>query len=240
MERHDSSLAVPPLSSANGDAPALAAALKQSHIDIEAEKNALARTLHDEIGGLLVGVTMDMGWIASQPGLADTVKEKLARAQALMRAAIDMARELVEDLKPTLLENVGLYPTLRWHMKASCKAVSVPYTESFPETEAPMTPEVRIGVFRIFQEALKDVLSQRNPTGLSMRVEVIEKILHCHLIHQSEGWFGNAAHSASPETSMRLRAQRVGGTLQWSRTINGRHLHLRVPLISSDAYCPQE
>jgi signal transduction histidine kinase len=216
----------------------LAAALKQSHIDIEDEKNALARTLHDEIGGLLVGVIMDMGWIADQPGLADTVKEKLARAQALMRAAIDMARELVEDLKPTLLDNVGLYPTLRWHMKASCKPASVPYSESFPETEAPMTPEVRIGVFRIFQEALKDVLSQRNPTGLSMRVEVIEHILHCHLVHQSE--FVNAAHSASSETSMRLRAQRIGGTLQWSRTLIGRHLHLQVPLISSETYCFQD
>jgi signal transduction histidine kinase len=180
-----------------------------------------------------------MGWIANQPGLADNVKQKLARAQGLMRAAIDRKRELVESLKPTLLDNVGLYPALRWHMKTSCEATSVPYTESFPESEHSMAPEVRIGVFRIFQEALKDVLSQRTPMGLSVRVEVLGDILHCHLLHQSQG-YGNAAHSVSPETSMHLRAQHVGGSLQWSRTTTGRHLHLQVPLNASEACLSRE
>ena len=152
-------------SASNDDAAALARAFDQSHIDVEAEKDALARTLHDDIGGLLVGVIMDMGWVANQPHLADAVKEKLARAQGLLRVAIDMTRDLVEDLKPTLLDNVGLYPTLRWHIKASCDAARIPYTESFPLAESRMAPEVRVGVFRIFQEALKEVLSQRTPTG---------------------------------------------------------------------------
>ncbi len=240
MEGQDSSPAGSSRSSPNDDAPALVAALKQSHVDMEAEKDALARTLHDDIGGLLVGAIMDMGWIANQPGLANTVETKLARAQGLMRAAIDMTRELVESLKPTLLDNVGLYPTLRWHMKASCTAACIPYTETFPVSEDPMPPEVRIGIFRIFQEALKDVLSQRTPIGLSVKVEVISDILHCHLIHQSEGRCAAAAHSASPETSMHLRAQRVGGTLRWSRTTAGRHLHLQVPLTSSKAPSFQE
>jgi signal transduction histidine kinase len=240
MEGQDSLPTVSSRSSPNDDAPALVAAFKQSHVDIEAEKDALARTLHDDIGGLLVGAIMDMGWIATQPGLANTVETKLARAQGLMRAAIDMTRELVEKLKPTLLENVGLYPTLRWHMKASCKAASIPYTENFPVSEDPMPAEVRIGIFRIFQEALKDVLSQRTPIGLSVKVEVISDILHCHLSHQSEGRCATAAHSTSPETSMHLRAQRVGGTLQWSRTTAGRHLHLQVPLTSSEVPFSQE
>jgi signal transduction histidine kinase len=227
-------------SSPNDDAPALVAAFKQSHVDIEAERTTLARTLHDDIGGLLVGAIMDMGWIANQQGLAGTVEDKLARAQGLMRAAIDMTRELVENLKPTLLDNVGLYPTLRWHMKASCKAASIPYTENFPVSDDLMPPEVRIGVFRIFQEALKEVLSQCTPTGLSVKVEVIGDILHCHLSNQSEGCSDTATHSASAETSMHLRAQRVGGTLQWNRTAAGRHLHLQVPLTFSEAHCSQE
>jgi signal transduction histidine kinase len=229
---------VPPRStrsSPNDDASALIAAFKQSHVDIEAEKGALARILHDDIGALLVGAVMDMGWIANQPGLADTVEDKLVRAQGLMRAAIDMTRELVENLKPTLLDNVGLYPTLRWHIKASCKAAAIPYTESFPAYEDPMLPEVRIGVFRIFQEALKNVLSQCTTTGLSVKVEVLGDTLHCHLTNESRLRSAPAARSASAETSMHLRAQRVGGTLQWSRTTAGRHLHLQVPLTSPEA-----
>lgn len=231
METHSIPLS---RSSRNDDAPALVRAFDQSQVEIEAEKGALARTLHDDIGGLLVGVIMDLGWVANQPNLGDTVKAKLARAQGLMRTAIDLTRVLIEDLKPTLLDNVGLYPTLRWHMKASCDAACVLYTESFPLSEARMTPEVRLGVFRIFKEALREVLSQRAPTGLSVKAEVIDGVLHCHLIHQSESHADAAAHLRSPETSMHLRARHMGGSLQWGSTPTGRHMHLQVPLIAPE------
>jgi signal transduction histidine kinase len=230
MDKKDSSPDFPPSASSHDGVAALEAALEQSQVDIEADKLALVRLLHDDLGGILVGATMDMGWIALQPGLVPMVREKLARAQALMRAAIDMTRDLIETTRPTLLENVGLYPTLRWHMKASCKAASVPYTESFPDSEGAMAPDIRIGIFRIFQEALKDVLSERTPSDLSVSVEMIGAVLHCHLVHQSEGRSGNAAHCPSPEASMHRRAQRVGGSLQWSTTVTGRHLHLQVPI----------
>jgi signal transduction histidine kinase len=223
---------VSPPRSSDDETSAVSVALGQSQIDIEVEKSAIARTLHDDIGGLLCGAVMDLGWIANQPDLSDTVKARLARAQALMGAAIDIKRRLIENLRPTLLDNIGLYPTLRWHMKTTCEAASVPYTESFPELESALNSETRIGVFRIFQEALKNVLSERAPSDVSLNVEVIGDILHCHLVHRSEGCSSGVTSSPSPETSMRCRADRVGGSFQWSDTGTGRHLHLQVPLSS--------
>jgi signal transduction histidine kinase len=220
--------------SLHDEAPALAAALNQSQIDIEAEKSVLVRTLHDDLGGLLVGAIMDMGWIANQSGLPGVVKDKLARAQGLMRAAIDLKRELIENLRPSLLENVGLYSTLRWAMKASCEAAGVPYTESFPTCEPiMMSTQVKIGVFRIFQEALKSALGQSSPVDLSLTVEVIGGTLHCHLIHRSTAHVAVASVQPS-DTTMHHRATRIGGTLHWSKTpMGGRHMHLQVPLSSS-------
>ena len=144
--------------------------------------------------------------------------------------AIDMARELVENLHPTLLDNIGLYPTLRWHLKARCTAAAVPYTDSFPASEEPMAPEVRIGVFRILEEALKNLFSQSTPNSLSLRVEIIDEILHCHLNHETGDGCCGAAHSACPETSMHLRAKSIGGTLRWNRAKAEQHLHVQVPL----------
>jgi signal transduction histidine kinase len=214
-----------------GEAKALAAALKQSQIDMEAEKCALGRTLHDDMGGLLIGAIMDMGWIADQPGLSDTVRKKLAKAQGLMRALIDMQRELIENLRPSLLDNVGLYSTLRWHMKASCRTAGVAYTECFPNSERIMNSETKIGVFRIIQEALKSTLRQPALADLSLTVEVIDDTLHCHLLHRSTAKAGCDNSGRSPETSMHLRAGRVGGTMQWSKSLAGRrHMHLQVPL----------
>lgn len=214
-----------------GEAKALTAALKQSQIDIEAEKCALGRTLHDDMGGLLIGAIMDMGWIANQPGLSEKVKMKLAKAQGLMRALIDMQRELIENLRPSLLDNVGLYSTLRWHMEASCRTAGVPYTECFPNSERMMNPETKIGVFRIIEEALKNTLRQGALADLSLTVEVIDDTLHCHLLHRSTAKDTPDNSARSPETSMHLRAGRVGGTMQWSKPLAGRrHLHLQVPL----------
>jgi signal transduction histidine kinase len=238
METQESFPIASPPSSPN-EALALAAALNQSQIDIEAEKSALVRALHDVLGGLLVGAIMDMGWIAKQPGLPDAVEGKLARAQVLMRSAIDMARDLIENLRPTLLDDVGLYSTLRWHMRASCEAASVSYKESVPSSEQTMNTEIKIGVFRIFQEALKSALSQSAPADLALAVEVIGDTLHCHLVHRSTAQDVGEHSAPSPETSMHHRAERVGGTLQWSKTpTGGRHMHLQVPLSSSEGDGP--
>ena len=91
----------------------VSAALEQLQIDIEVEKSELARTLHDDLGGLLVGAIMDVSWISQHPGLPEIMKDKVVRAQGLLRAAIDIERELIENIRPTLLDNVGLFSALR-------------------------------------------------------------------------------------------------------------------------------
>ena len=208
----------------------LADALRQSQIDVETEKADLVRTLHDDLGSLLVGSIMDIGAIASQPGLPTHVQDKLERAQKLMHAAIDINRELIEKIRPTLLDNVGLFSTLRWHMHACCEAASIPYQHSFPDAESIMTPEIRIGVFRIVQEALKHLLAKRRAGDLSLKVEVIGGILHCHLVRQSGSASVEEIQAPAPDAAMHHRAARVGGSLQWRSTLAGRHMHLQVPL----------
>ena len=218
--------------SANDQAPNLAAALKQSQIDIEIEKGALARTLHDDLGGLLVGAIMDVGWISNHPSLPAELREKLERAQGLLKAAIDLKRELIENLRPTLLENVGLFSTLRWHMKARCEYAAIPYTVSLPAAEQTLSPEVRIGIFRIFQEALKDILATYSAGDLSLRVEITGDALHCHLFYRGAGAaLPQPGQMFSSETSMHHRAGQVGGVVRWKKSGRGSHMHLEIPII---------
>src|ERR1700677_5247889 len=109
--------------------------LRRSEMEIEAEKSSIARTLHDEVGGLLVGAVMDISWISQQSGQWDVVKNKLARAIGLLREAIDIKRKLVETLRPSLLDDVGLCSTIGWHLKERCDAAGIVYTESYPLNE---------------------------------------------------------------------------------------------------------
>jgi signal transduction histidine kinase len=212
--------------------------LEQSQSDIEHEKVALARLLHDDLGGLLVGAIMDIGWVSQQSGHSGLVSEKLARAMGLLRAAIDMKRELIENLRPTLLDNVGLFSTLRWHLKASCDAVGVPYSENLPSSEIAFSSDLKIAVFRIFQEALKHVLSNgtTREVEVEVQVEVIcdNHILHCQLKSTCfEAPGARDAKQISPEISMRHRVQRIGGAIQWLQSGGDDDIQLRIPFAIS-------
>ncbi len=82
----------------------------------ETEKHALARELHDELGGLLVAMRMDISQIRKRLGASDDpdlqVRWGARRAGAV--AGLELKRRVIEDLRPTLLDNMGLFTALRW------------------------------------------------------------------------------------------------------------------------------
>src|SRR6202012_694027 len=87
----------------------------------EREKASLARELHDELGGLLVGARMDISWAEQHltAGVVD-MKQRLNRVQQNLSGGIDLKRRIIEELRPTLLDNVGFIAALRWQLKESC------------------------------------------------------------------------------------------------------------------------
>ncbi len=88
----------------------------------EREKASLARELHDELGGLLVGARMDISWAEQHHAKSDPdLKLRLHRVQQNLSAGVDLKRRIIEELRPTLLDNVGLFAALRWQMKETLR-----------------------------------------------------------------------------------------------------------------------
>jgi signal transduction histidine kinase len=96
----------------------------------EREKASLARELHDELGGLLVGARMDISW-AEQHLAANEIdmKHRLNRVQQNLSAGIDLKRRIIEELRPTLLDNVGFIAALRWQFKETCARANLNCTK---------------------------------------------------------------------------------------------------------------
>ncbi len=207
----------------------LTAALTQTQADVESEKAALVKTLHDDVGGMLVGAIMDIGWISRQPGQSDAVREKLARASSLLHAAVDMERSLIENLRPTLLDNVGLFSTLKWHVKASCEALGITPEENCPAAEAPLSQDVKIGVFRIIQEALKRILSDGIVRQLSINVSIADNTLQCLLESEHEHRRNGMRLAEAQQTYVHLRARRLGGVVHWLQSPRGHQFTLTLP-----------
>jgi len=129
---------------------------------MERQKALLARELHDELGGLLVGAVMDVAWAEQHLSAPPTeLRQKLARARQTLASAIDLKRKLIEDLRPTLLDNVGLFAALRWHVQATCKRLGLTCHVLVPDDERRFLPNLPIALFRIVQEALAVIVAAK-------------------------------------------------------------------------------
>jgi signal transduction histidine kinase len=148
----------------------------------EREKASLARELHDELGGLLVGARMDISWAEQHLAHDDPImKQRLQRVQQSLSAGVDLKRRIIEELRPTLLDNVGLFAALRWQLKETCGSAGLNCVESYPAEEPRLTSEAGIALFRIAQEAFTNILKHAaaktvditlsvDPHGIAMQI----------------------------------------------------------------------
>jgi signal transduction histidine kinase len=190
----------------------------------ELEKSALSRELHDELGGLLVAARMDLSWLQQRLPTSDPqIEQRFRRIHEYLSAGVDLKRRVVEELRPTLLDNMGLFSALRWQFKESCRRAGLTCTESIPEVELKVTPDAAIGVFRVAQEALTNILKHAEAKSARLAVEVqqdnfILKITDDGKGIPSDGLQGKTSHGL---VSMRHRITALGGHWNVKRGVGG-------------------
>jgi signal transduction histidine kinase len=139
----------------------------------ELEKSALSRELHDELGGLLVAARMDVSWLQQRLPTSDpAIEQRFRRIHESLSAGVDLKRRVVEELRPTLLDNMGLFAALRWQFRETCRRAGLDCTESIPEVEPKFNPDAAIGVFRIAQEALTNILKHAEAKSADLAIAV--------------------------------------------------------------------
>jgi signal transduction histidine kinase len=134
----------------------------------EAEKSDLARTLHDDIGGLIVGALMDVAWVEGHINEPAAALAKLQRARQSLRAAVDMKRNLIERLRPTLLENIGLFAALKWHIEKLADVGAIRCSFQLSHEEPTLPAESAITLFRIVQEAVRLMVNRLGATSIEL------------------------------------------------------------------------
>jgi signal transduction histidine kinase len=139
----------------------------------EQEKAALSRELHDELGGLLIAARMDVSWIEEHVASEDTdVREHFKRVHEALQSGVEVKRRVVENLRPSLLDNLGLLPALRWQVADSCGRGGLTCVERYPDDDLVLTPQASITVFRIVQEALTNILKHARATTAYITLEL--------------------------------------------------------------------
>jgi signal transduction histidine kinase len=138
----------------------------------EREKARLARDLHDELGGILTSAKIDIAWLEGHCKASDPdVVPRLKRLAGVLDEAVDLKRRVVENLRPSLLDHLGLGPALAWHVKETCQKAGLEFTlDSLPDTEV-VAPEMAIAMYRMVQEALNNTIKYAKATKVSIGIE---------------------------------------------------------------------
>jgi len=132
-----------------------------NHLQVvrEEEKAKLARDIHDELGGILVSAKMDVAWVEKRLRERDPeAAAKLDRTLQTLDDGVQTKRRIIEELRPTLLDNLGLPAALDWQVHEICDRAGLACTLVMPPEETSIEPQVAIALYRIVQEALTNIV----------------------------------------------------------------------------------
>lgn len=182
----------------------------------ENERRHIARELHDEVGQILTGLKFLLDISANLP--APKIKANLVKAQELVGDLMDRVDELSLNLRPAMLDDLGLLPTLLWHFERYSQQTSIEVKFNHRALEERrFAPEVETAAYRIVQEALTNVARYAQASEVMVQIWAREGTLALQIEDEGVGFDPDAPPLADETSSglsgMRERAALLGGEL---------------------------
>ena len=123
----------------------------------EEERRHLSREMHDQFGQILSGLKMDLSWLNRHLQPEEIVQARIQEMNNLIDQAITITRQISSDLRPGILDDLGLFSALEWYAEQFEKRSGIEVSLVLPSEEPQLNPAVITAVFRIFQETLTNV-----------------------------------------------------------------------------------
>ena len=218
-------------------------ALKQSREEIrslamaataarEQEKSRIARELHDELGQALTALKIDIGWLRERiAGETGEVREKLAAMQGLLDATVAAARRISSDLRPLMLDDLGLAAATDWLVQSFSQRTGIACSLEAEEPDLDLQDPYATAVFRVLQESLTNIAKHAGATKVSVRVERRDDRIALEVRDNGRGF--STAEPAKPGSygllGLRERASLLGGEVSID-SVPGRGTTMRLTL----------
>lgn len=181
----------------------------------EAERRHIARELHDEISQTLTGLKLILNMSGRLP--PEEARASLAEARALLNELMDMVDQLSLNLRPPMLDDLGLLPTLLWHFERYTQQTSIKVIFQHLGLEGRrFAPEVETTVYRLVQEALTNVARYAEVNEVRVQVWTRRETLFLQVEDEGRGFDPQAALAANVSSGlagMHERAMLLGGHL---------------------------
>jgi signal transduction histidine kinase len=158
----------------------------------EEERKRIARELHDETSQTLSGLALGLQALVEMAEMSDnidnTFKTQLKKAQSLaVRISTEVSR-LIHELRPTLLDTLGLVPAIRRYAEDILSPIGINVSLDIQGTAQPLPPEVEVGLFRIAQGTIGNVAKHSNARNASITMEYKTDQLVMHIKDDGKGF----------------------------------------------------
>ena len=210
----------------------------------EEERRRLARELHDDTAQALIALSLGLDGLGRAMGkfpLPEKDVQWLASLQNLAGSTLEGVRRACRDLRPSVLDDLGLHAAIEWASDTSA-ARGVPCTFICSGSPQHAPPEAEIAIFRIVQEALSNIWRHSHATQSSIELKYAPDLLQVLVSDDGQGFvvdqhrpdLNHNLHTGLGLLGMRERAALIGATLTITSSMNkGCTIFLSLPLKAS-------
>ncbi|MFQ5410289.1 MAG: GAF domain-containing sensor histidine kinase, partial [Anaerolineales bacterium] len=201
----------------------------------ETERTRIARELHDEVGQILTAIKIGIQTACESPSL-DAARASLRDNLEIVDDAIGRVRDLSLELRPAMLDDLGLVATLRWYLDRQAQLGGFTTSLQVAAMEPRLASEVEVTCFRVVQEALTNVIRHARASRVNVSLEHVDEELVVSVEDDGVGFDVEASTNRAAQGAsvgllgMQERVLQHGGVIEIaSSTGRGTRINARIP-----------
>jgi PAS domain S-box-containing protein len=186
----------------------------------EAERQHIARELHDQIGQVLTAIRINLQTVGNSCE-TDESQVLIDQGITIIDSALEQVRNLSFELRPSVLDGLGLVAALRWYSDqyAQRTGIRTKTSTNLPEGQNRLREELETACFRIVQEALTNVVRHANAKNISIHLRQLDHKILLSIKDDGIGFDERAANGGASATHLGLRGMKeralaLSGTLE--------------------------
>lgn len=207
----------------------------------EEERTHIAREIHDELGQQLTVLKMDVSWLTKKIKQLESqqLNDKAAEIVKMLNDTVNTVRRISSDLRPVLLDDLGLAAAIEWHLAEFGKRSGIKTEFVTLESSTTIPRTTATGLFRIYQESITNIARHSEATEVTVELFVEDKIVTMAISDNGKGF--DVSSIGRKKTlgvlGMQERTVMMGGTFRIKRNpAKGMKVEVHVPVMQDEVF----
>jgi signal transduction histidine kinase len=195
----------------------------------EAERKRISRELHDEVGQALTSILIRLKALQDETDM-EIISERLDGLRYLTSESIEELRRLAVDLRPAILDHLGIIPALRWYVQQLADQSDLTIQFTGPEKMDRLPEEVELVLYRVAQEGLTNAIRHSQASQIEVVLEQAPHALRMHVVDDGKGFDPESLDRGLGLVGIRERVELLKGNCGVDTTPGeGTRLWIEIP-----------